>query len=47
MPYGSILKRQVMNGDGSIDLSRYPAGLYIITITNGNKEQVHFRVIKE
>jgi hypothetical protein len=47
MPHGSILKRQVMNGDGSIDLSRYPAGLYIITINNGNKENLHFRVIKE
>ena len=47
MPQGSILQKLVMNGDGSIDLSRYPAGLYIITITDGNKENVHFRVIKE
>lgn len=47
MPQGSILQKLVMSGDGSIDLSRYPAGLYIIVITDGNKEQVHFRVIKE
>ncbi len=47
MPQGSVLQLQVMNGDGSIDLSRYPAGMYIITITNGNKENEHFRVIKE
>ena len=47
MPQGSILQKLVISGDGSIDLSRYPAGLYIITIAEGNKEQVHFRVIKE
>jgi len=47
MPQGSILQKLVMSGDGSIDLGRYPAGLYIITIIDGNREQVHFRVIKE
>jgi hypothetical protein len=47
MPQGSILQKLMLNGDGSIDLSRYPAGLYIITIADGNKDQVHFRVIKE
>ncbi len=47
MPQGSVLQRHVMNGDGSIDLSRYPAGLYIITITNTRKDNLYFRVIKE
>jgi hypothetical protein len=43
----AVFKRQVMNGDGIIDLRRYPAGMYIISITHGNKENVPFRVIKE